>query len=247
MISLFEIDGNTVNVSKVPKAQVISSLSAGLITFSESEARLNIQHVLSNTSGPVLFTEGITDEMILDTAWAKLYSDVDRPFEIQNAFDCIFLANLLSREDLYNNHPDRTFFGIFDFDEAYNRWNGLSKVIIEDDPSKCLTKKHKSYDCYGLLLPVPATSSIKNQVLNSATGGTYKHNSLLTIELLFHDVPGLESYFSVDKERTDNFKKFVGDKVYFAERVVPTLAAEHFKDFAPIFDFVTSKCPAVGT
>ncbi len=58
LINLFEIDGSTVKVSKVPRSEVITSLSAGLITFSESEARLNIQHNLRNTSGPVLFTEG---------------------------------------------------------------------------------------------------------------------------------------------------------------------------------------------
>lgn len=246
-ISLFEIDGNTVKVSKVPKGQVISSLSAGLITFSESEARLNIQHVLSNTTKPVLFTEGITDEIILEKAWAKLYPAVDCPFEIQNAFDCIFLANLLSREDLYSNHPGRKFFGIFDFDEAYNRWNGLSKGMIESDPSKCLTKKRAANEGYGLLLPVPATLSVKNQVLNAATGGTYKHNSLLTIELLFHDVLGLEAHFAVDTERTDNFKKFVGDKVDFAKRIVPTLDRQHFRVFEPIFDFIKLKCGSPTT
>ncbi len=85
IISLFEINDNKVETSKVCKSNVINSLSAGLILFSESEARLNINHVLANTSGPVLFTEGITDEIILETAWQKLYPDEDRPFEIQNA------------------------------------------------------------------------------------------------------------------------------------------------------------------
>lgn len=242
LISLFEIDGNSVKVSHVPKGEVIASLSAGLITFSESEARLNIHNVLSNTTGPVLFTEGITDEIILETAWSKLYPGVVRPFEIQNAFDCIFLANLLSRDDLYSNHPGRKFFGIFDFDEAYNRWNGLNKVNIENDPGKCLTKKCAANEGYALLLPVPTALSIKNQVLNTATGGTYKHNSLLTIELLFHDVPGFEIHFAVDTERTDGFKKFVGNKVDFAKTVVANLDPVHFKVFEPVFDFIKSKC-----
>ena len=57
VINLFEFDGEKVALTKVNKADIIKSLSAGLITFSESEARLNIQHVLKNTSGPV-FTEG---------------------------------------------------------------------------------------------------------------------------------------------------------------------------------------------
>lgn len=241
-VSLFEINGKSAKVSQAPKGEVITSLSAGLITFSESEARLNIQHILSNTTGPILFTEGITDELILDTAWAKLYPGVQCPFEIQNAFDCIFLANLLSRDELYTNHPSRKFFGVFDFDEAYNRWNGLSKVSVEADPEKCLTKKHATKEGYALLLPVPRSLSIKGQVLNAATGGTYKHNALLTIELLFHDVPGLSQHFAVDTERTDGFKKFIGCKVAFAKQVVPSIDRAHFKVFEPIFDFIKSKC-----
>lgn len=242
LISLFEIDGNTVKVSHVPKGLIVQSLSAGLIAFSESEARLNIHHVLSNTTGPVLFTEGITDEIILETAWSKLHPSKDRPFEIQNAFDCHFLANLLKRNELYQGHPQRVFFGLFDFDEAYNKWNGLGGSDEECDPSKCLTRRHTIHNGYWMLLPVSSSLSIKNQVLNPSTGGTYKHNSLLTIEMLFFDVPGLESNFRVDTERTDSFKKFVGNKVSFAKTVVPSLDPAHFTNFTPIFDFLTSKC-----
>lgn len=240
LISLFELNGKTVKVSKVPRGQVITSLSAGLITFSESEARLNIQHVLKNTTGPVLFTEGITDEIILEIAWSKLHPCEDRPFEIQSAFDCAFLGNLLRRDEVYQNHPKRVFFGLFDFDEAYNVWNHGNDE--ETDPSKCLTKRHPIYDGYKLLLPVPVGSSIKSQVLNAATGGTYRHKSLLTMELLFFDVPDLNTHFAVDAERTDSFKKFIGSKVQFANEVVPGIASEHFKVFEPIFDFVRSKC-----
>lgn len=243
-ISLFEIDGNSVKVSKAPKSQVITSLSAGLITFSESEARLNIQHVLSNTTGPVLFTEGITDEIILETAWSKLFPGMHRHFEIQNAFDCKFLSNLLRRDDFYSNHPGRKFFGLFDFDEAYNQWNGINGDIIENDPGRCLAKKRANNEGYALLLPVPAGLSIKNQVLNSSTGGTFRHNSLLTIELLFHDVPGLESYFGIDAERTDGFRKFVGNKVNFAKQTVPSLEPSCFSFFEPIFGFLASRTGA---
>jgi len=244
-ISLFEINGNTVKVSQALKGEVITSLSAGLITFSESEARLNIQHVLSTTTGPVLFTEGITDEIILETAWSKLYPGEDRPFEIQNAFDCFFLANLLKRDSLYQSHPDRVFFGVFDFDEAFSSWERINEdVTFESDPEKCLTKKNKQYDGYGLLLPVPSVSTIKGQVINANTGGTFRYHSLLTIELLFHDVPGLEAHFKIDAERTDGFKKFTGKKTTFAKNVVPNIDAQYFKVFEPLFDFVRAKCGA---
>lgn len=244
VINLFEFDGKKVALTKVNKADIIKSLSAGLITFSESEARLNIQHVLKSTTGAVLFTEGITDEMILETAWSKLYPTELRGFDIQNAFSCGFLRNLFKDKTLYQNHPGRTFFSLFDFDEAHNDWNQLGQDV-QTDPCQCLVKKQAAFDSYALLLPVPATGKIRKQVINPHTGGNFGNRSLLTIELLFHDVAGLDGYFIVDTERTDGFVKFISDsqKVTFARDVVPKVDATHFEVFRPIFDFIKSKCP----
>ncbi|WP_208452132.1 AAA family ATPase [Burkholderia cepacia] len=170
LINLFEFDGANVVVVKVKKADVIKSLSAGLIAFSESEARLNIHHILKNTSGAVLFTEGITDEMILETAWSKLYPSTERKFEIQNAFSCGFLRNLVKDSSLYQNHPGRTFFSLFDFDEAYNDWNQLGQSVAMD-PYRCLIKKNQLHESYALLLPVPTSGKMLHQVINPNTGG----------------------------------------------------------------------------
>jgi len=229
--------------TRVSKADVIKSLSAGLIAFSEGEARLNIHHILKNTTGAVLFTEGITDEMILETAWSKLYPTEQRNFEIQNAFSCGFLRNLVKDKALYQNHAGRKFFALFDFDEAHNDWKQLGDDV-QTDPCKCLAKKQAAYESYALLLPVPATGTIKQQVINPHTGGNYGNRSLLTIELLFYGVAGLEKYFVVDTDRTDGFIKFISDsqKVAFAKDVVPTIDAAHFEVFRPIFDFINSKC-----
>lgn len=243
VINLFEFDGEKVALTKVNKADVIKSLSAGLITFSESEARLNIQHILKNTTGPVLFTEGITDEMILETAWTKLYPTEKRPFEIQNAFSCGFQRNLVKDSALYQNHPGRTFFALFDFDEAYNDWNQLGQDV-QTDPALCLTKKRNGCESYALLLPVPTAGQIRGQVINPHTGGNFGNKSLLTIELLFHGVPGLDAFFTIDTQRTDGFIKFISDgqKTTFSQDVVPTLDAAHFAVFRPLFDFLKSKC-----
>ena len=243
VINLFEFDGANVVVKKVKKADVIKFLSAGLIAFSESEARLNIHHVLKNTTGAVLFTEGITDEMILETAWSKLYPTEVRNFEIQNAFSCGFLRNLIKDSTLYQNHPDRTFFSLFDFDQAYNDWNQLGQDV-QTDPCQCLVKKHNTHESYALLLPVPATGQIHRQVINPKTGGNYGNRSLLTMELLFHGIPGLDGFYVVDTERTDGFIKFISDsqKVTFAKDIVPTLEACCFDVFRPMFEFIKSKC-----
>lgn len=243
VINLFEFDGKKVVLTKVNKADIIKSLSAGLITFSENEARLNIQHVLKNMSGPVLFTEGITDEMILETAWKKLYPTETRCFEIQNAFNCSFLRNLVKDNSLYRNHPGRTFFSLFDFDEAYSDWNQLGQDV-QTDPELCLVKKLNACESYALLLPVPTTGQIRQQVINPRTGGNYGNRSLLTIELLFYGVADLEDYFTIDTQRTDGFIKFISDskKVHFARDVIPTISAENFAVLHPLFNFLKSKC-----
>jgi predicted ATPase len=248
VINLFEFDGSKVVSTKVNKADVIKSLSAGLITFSESEARLNISHVLKNTTGPVLFTEGITDEMILETAWTKLYPTENRCFEIQNAFSCGFLRNLVKDNVLYQNHPDRKFFSLFDFDEAYNDWSQLGEDV-QTNSALCLTKKRNGSESYALLLPVPVTGQIRKQVINPHTGGNFGNRSLLTIELLFYGVPGLDAYFIIDTMRTDGFIKFISDsqKTTFAKDIVPTLDAAHFAVFRPLFEFIKSKCVVVAT
>lgn len=243
-INLFDLDGQKVVVNRVKKSDVVKSLSAGLISFSENEARLNINHVLKNTTGPILFTEGITDEIILEIAWDKLYPATPRPFEIQNAFSCGFLRNLIKDQNLYQNHPGRTFFSLYDFDEAYNDWKQLGDDI-ETDPHKCLAKKHRTHESYAILLPVPTDDPLKSQVINPHTGTTYGNKSLLTIEHLFYGVDGLDDYFVADTNRTDNFIKFISDgqKVTFAKEVVPSLDKEAFEPFKAIFDIVQSNIP----
>lgn len=237
LISLFEFNGQALNVRKCDKAEVIKTLSAGLITFSENEARLNIQHILQNTTQPILFTEGITDEIILETAWEKLYPAKPRPFEIQNAFSCGFLRNMLKDANLYQNHVGRKFFALFDFDEAYNDWVQLGDDVLTD-PLKCLVKKRQGNDGYALLLPVPDKEPIKSQVINAAMKRTYGGSSLLTIEHLFHGLKETEAHFCKDESRPDRFIKFAGDKVNFAKNIVPALDAKHFEAIRPIFDFV---------
>lgn len=88
---------------------------------------------LKNTTNPVLFTEGISDEYILDIAWKKLFDNAGRPFCIHGTFGRKFLYDLFARDDLKAYGHKRAFFALFDFDEAYDDWNGLwSKEKFED-------------------------------------------------------------------------------------------------------------------
>ncbi len=236
-IQMFEIDDGCVSIRSSNKTSIIKSLSAGLISFSETEARMNIAFNLKNTNGPVLFTEGVTDELILETAWKKLRGNAARPFDIQNAFSCGFLRNLLKDVSLYESNPDRKFIGLFDFDEAYKDWVQLG-VNLETNPSRCMAKKLNAREGYALLLPVPGNPHIARQVVNPDTGDHYAGRSLLTIELLLHGVPGLDAHFEVDQSRPERFTRFIGDKVRFAKETVPAVPAEHFVAFEPIFESV---------
>ena len=240
-INLFDFDGSKVVSTITSKSDIIQSLSSGLISFSESEAQLNIHNVLENTTGPILFTEGITDEMILEIAWKKLYPTIERNFEIQNAFSCSFIRTLLKDDSLYGNHPERKFFAIFDFDEAFNDWNQLG-VDVETDPFKCLMKKRNDRECYSMLLPVPSSDPMRSQVINPHDNSHYGNKSLLTIEHLFYGTPHAEKYFTMDTARPDKFIKFVGNsqKVKFAKQVVPEIPSESFEIFKPIFDSIDS-------
>jgi hypothetical protein len=184
-IRMIEIDGSTVITKRASKSEVIQSLSGGAISLSETEARLSIHYVLQNSEGAVVFTEGITDKLILETAWSKLYPEAERRFEIQNAFGCSFLRALFKSEELRNNFPDRKMFALFDFDEAYNEWKSLCKGCDDmvTDPLSGLARRLKYAHHYALLLPVPQIEIIRNQTLDH-TGKPWKL-PYLSIELLF--------------------------------------------------------------
>lgn len=247
IISLFEFDGNKIITTKANKSDVIKSLSAGLISLTEGEASLNIQNILKNTTRAVLFTEGITDEMILETAWNRLYPDEVRNFDIHQAFDRIFLRNLFSRDEIQKNFPNRNMFALFDFDEAFDDWNGLNPkecTHIEKNPFNGLTKQLKYTYHYASLLPVPALEKIKKQVLDPSNNPWGKGSeSHLSIELLFYKDAFLGSWFAEKQVSCGGtLLEFIGDKVKFANEIIPSLNNEDFLILKPFFEFIKSKC-----
>jgi len=238
-IRLFASGAAGVTMDQADKVAIVRSLSAGLITFSETEARLSVDVVLANTSGPVLFTEGISDVAILETAWKKLYGTAPCPFEVAQAFDCSFLRNLMKRQTLYDGHPGRKFFALFDFDEAYSDWVQLG-AEVEADVARCLTRKRANCESYAMLIPVAASHALRNQVIRP-DGQVFGNQARFAIELLFYGVPGLEGHFAPDVTELAKPVKFTGDKVLFAQQVIQNLDLEHFEPFRAIFDFIQTK------
>lgn len=240
----FNMIGKCIQSNKIEKREAIKKLSNGLIALSENETIMTIGSFLKYTDGPVLFTEGLSDEIILSTAWGKLYSKEHCPFCIHGAFDRSFLRNMFSRDELRNNYPDRPFFALFDIDEAFNDWNALKEERHEiTDPFKGLVKKLKNVNHYALLLPVP-NSDIKKQVLDK-NDKIWEKDSVpsLPIELLFFNNTLLPKWYEeTETAGGGRIIRFTGDKVNFAQEVVPSVDAKNFEVFRPMFEFIKGKC-----
>jgi predicted ATP-dependent endonuclease of OLD family len=241
--SIFVMNENGGNrIEKSSKENALEILTDGFASLSPEESNLGISYNISKSDVPILFTEGITDKIILETAWKKLNKTRDMPFYVQDSFDASFLGNLFRRGDdnqegIFEVYSDKKFIALFDFDFAgYSQWNGLSKFSnnLEMDPVKCLTKKHESREVYAILLPVP-DSDIKNQVIDTGDD-TFKDKSILDIELLFYGITSLKSFFITEKQvGRGKVIKFSGRKKKFAEKV-NELSDDDFKNFKPLLD-----------
>ncbi|WP_409438763.1 AAA family ATPase [Psychromonas sp. GE-S-Ul-11] len=246
--SIQKAENGDSEIVTICKGDAIKALSGDKILLDENETIMSISTYLKNSDQPVLFTEGISDEYILDIAWKKLYQDEPRPFCIHNAFDRQFLRNLMSREELRQNHPERKFFALFDFDEAFDDWNGISKKgkDIEVDPFKGLTRQLKFKNVmtnqFAMLLPVPNIAAVKRQVLQEDNTPWGKgSDSHMAVELLFYKEDLLDIYFK--KEQTSCGGErivFNSNKVQFAQDYVPQLEEHAFEIFKPMFELIKS-------
>src|ERR1017187_10343859 len=224
-------------IVKSTNSEALNILSEGFASLTLKESDLKVTYNISKSSKYVLLTEGITDKIILETAWQKLY-DSKLDFDIQDCFDASFLRNLFSRGEIFSNYPDKTFVALFDFDsEGYSAWNNLSNFeLIERNPEKGLVKKHKTNNCFALLLPVP-NNEVKKQVVESDFK-TFGGKSHLPMELMFYDISALSRHFINEPQAGGgNLIKFLGDKAKFAENVA-SLDSVAFTNFKPLFETI---------
>lgn len=240
--AIYQIDKNNLKkiASPLDKDRAIRILTEGFASLSKNESKLSIQYNVSQTNLPVLFTEGITDKIILENAWKKLYDDAKMPFYIQDCFCADVLYTLLKRGDdgkdgIFTQYGDKKFLGLFDFDgKGYESWNGIKwSNHIEKDPYKCLSKTNDN-NGYILLLPVPK-NEIKHQVLNEE-GNHFGNKSILPIELLFFGVECLKKYYKKNSIVGGGSEiKFSWKKRSLAEKTA-NLNKEDFINFIPLFD-----------
>ncbi|WP_295376313.1 AAA family ATPase [uncultured Stenotrophomonas sp.] len=245
-IKFFDIKGSQVNCYDLPKAIAIKKLSADLIKYSEQEQLLSIINAIQIERKPVLFTEGSTDPIILKEAWYKLYEE-EMPFIPFYAFSCTYINQLLTDNRIHGEMGGLPIFALFDFDKAYNQWNGLDGDVLMADPMQGLIKKWKNGESYALMLPVPPHADIQRQVIkNAAIGETFGGESCCEIEHLFYGYDAAADYYHQEPCPGGSKVAFKsdGDKTTFAKAVVPQLPKASFEPLRPLFDFIAGKCRA---
>ncbi len=243
-IKFFDIKDNRAHCYEVPKSIAIKKLSSDVIRYSEQERLLSIINTIQIENKPVLFTEGSTDPIILKEAWYKLYDD-EMPFIPFFAFSCSYIKNLLTDNRIMAELNGLPMFALFDFDQAYNQWNGLNGKVIQDDVFKGLVKKWAEGESYAIMLPVPPHPRIQAQVIkHHSPQVTFGGESCCEIEHVFYGTTTTAAYFR--EERAPGGSKIVfksdDEKTNFARSVVPILKADCFEVFRPMFEFIRSKC-----
>ena len=243
-IKFFDIKDNQANCYDVPKAIAIKKLSSDLIKYSEQEQLLSIINAIQIEKKPVLFTEGSTDPIILKEAWYKLYEE-EMPFIPFYAFSCTYINQLLPDNRIHGEMGGLPIFALFDFDKAYDQWNGLNGEVTANDPFKGLIKKWANGESYAVMLPVPAHADIQRQVIrNPETGETFGGDSCCEIEHLFYGQAPTADYYH-QEACVGGYKvvfKSDRDKTTFAKEIVPTLDKSCFETLKPVFEFIKSKC-----
>ncbi|MEO1099883.1 MAG: AAA family ATPase, partial [Bacteroidota bacterium] len=234
-IKFFDINNNQVNCYDLPKTIAIKKLSSDLIKYSEQEQLLSIINTIQIENKPVLFTEGSTDPIILKEAWYKLYEE-EMAFIPFYAFSCTYINQLLRDDRIHSEMGGLPVFALFDFDKAYNQWNGLNGTVIERNPLKGMIKKWAQGESYAIMLPVPAHADIQRQVIkNSDTQETFGGESYCEIEHLFYGQSSTQTYYQSEPCVGGNKIVFKSDreKTAFSKEVVPNLDADCFEIFRP--------------
>jgi len=243
-VGFFDIKGDRVNVYSVPKRVAVEKLSEKLITYTEKEQLLSIINAIQIENKPIFFTEGSIDPIIIKEAWHRLY-ECEIPFIPFYGFSCTFLKQLLVDDRLLNEMNGLPVFGMFDFDKAFDQWNGLNGDIEEADLSRGLVKKIEGRNSYGIMLPLPANEEIRRQVIqDEARNLSFGGDSLCEIEHLFFGDSKTEEFFEQQAAPGGGTKivlKSDAQKERMASEVLPLLGDEFFEVFRPIFEFVTAK------
>ncbi len=214
----------------------------------EAQRLKDLSSKIDEAQSPILLTEGKSDALILEEAWKRLYHNKKKDFRI---IPCDPLpgkesaggADMLQKA-LVSCRPDQPLtIGLFDRDEkgieAFKKLdNNFSEHSDQD------IKIHRNRKVAAFI--IPKISGKENYI--SADN--------LPIEFLFPEDCITKQYggYGLDlrqekkvkmigKKRVEEgettepyYRKISGNKMYYAEKVVPTLYDDAFENFRFIFD-----------
>ena len=200
------------------------------------EAAFNIDN-FRKTKKPLVITEGKTDKQIIETAWNKLYPEMEMPFEILDAGihegqgGANHITSLLSYSLRSNEH--NKLIGLFDNDyEGDTEMSKLKKNKFElIETSNLAYCKYPDKDVFGLLLPCP--DHRKDYVYGKVGAKTQKQ---LVIEHYFNDTILKKHQLKGEAFNQNVFKINDGSKTKFATETIQTLPPEDFASFKILFD-----------
>ena len=163
-VKFFDLRGGVANCYAIPKRVAIEKLSSNLIKYTEQEQLLSIINAIQIEKKPVFFTEGSIDPIIIREAWHRLF-DSELPFIPFYAFSCTYLKQLLSDSRISKEMNGLPIFGLFDFDKAFDHWNGLNGELIETDLFKGRAKNSTAGTYMRCCSRCPRTKQSKHRLL----------------------------------------------------------------------------------
>jgi hypothetical protein len=191
-------------------------------------------YTLREDENIIIFVEGESDKIILENAYKMLYPG-QNTLSFYEAGGSKEINSKLNSKNIQDYQS--VVFGIYDFDSAFNDFNGLRLFgDIEGDEKSCLYRERTEgiVRMYALLLPVPEDRK-------TIASMKYKDSSRLSIEMLFNDNilesnNNLEevkvlggSQITIFKETSNNSKVGFAKKTNFLHK-------EDFVNFVPLFE-----------
>jgi predicted ATP-binding protein involved in virulence len=226
-------DGNSID------AEDFSELDSAYIAIKNTARhRQTIEQEVIKSRRPLLIVEGRSDEIILNTAWQKLFSS-PIPFDIQAAG---IEADLTQRNgnaeqlrrtiEFVATISERTIIGLFDNDrEGNERFKGLHKNTFEDWSDNCEIRKHRTAKVWGILLPVAVG---REEFVTANINYRY-----LVIEHYFSDELLSLHGMKGNKIMTTEVYEICGGKIKFAEKSCAFDDVE-FEGFRMLFSRLSS-------
>ena len=200
---------------------------------------------------PIVIVEGKSDKFILEKAWQALNPQSAIPFDIYPSGIYIDVNESEGNADQVKRAIElispmidgsKTIVGLFDNDrEGNEQFKGLNKKIFEDHNNQKISRKHKTKNIYGLLLPVP--DNRKNFV------GEKIIQRFFEMEHYFDD--GILNQYNLrgDKVAPDSsvFTIKSKNKISFAENKIGELDSAKFSNFTILFQKLTDLINNAGT